>query len=171
MFNPHTAWEHLAAITTTPHPFNSRANSDQTRKYIQDQFRELQAEAIALGRRNVRYDDGLDNSTWTRRRRQAPQQPRTKDQGETGPINKEDLQLEEVLEVVQGDNMVMWVGGVVDAVEDNVPVSIEIDVDQESQTALLVSAHYGKAYYGFLVLLTRALRRRAPVNPVLRIFY
>ncbi|KAF9947806.1 hypothetical protein BGZ72_010250 [Mortierella alpina] len=102
----------------------------------------LPAEAIALGRRNVRYDDGLDNSTWTRRRRQAPQQPRTKDQGETGPINKEDLQPEEVLEVVQGDNMVMWVGGVVDAVEDNVPVSIEIDVDQESQTALLVSAHY-----------------------------
>ncbi|KAF9988257.1 hypothetical protein BGZ75_009738 [Mortierella antarctica] len=129
VFNPHTAWEHLAAITTTPHPFNSRANSDLTRKYIQDQFRELQAEAIALGRRNVRYDDGLDNSTWTRRH-------------EARPDNGEPLQPEEVLEVVQGDNMVMWVGGVVDSVEDNVPVSIEIDVDQESQTALLVSAHF-----------------------------
>ncbi|KAF9274419.1 hypothetical protein BGZ68_000696 [Mortierella alpina] len=138
VFNPHTAWEHLEAITTTPHPFNSRANSDRTRKYIQDQFRELQAEAIALGRRNVRYDDGLDNTTWTRRREER----RTKVEGETGPDDGEELLPEEVLEVVQGDNMVMWVGGVVDSVEDNVPVSIEIDVDQESQTALLVSAHY-----------------------------
>ncbi|KAF9945135.1 hypothetical protein BGZ70_004018 [Mortierella alpina] len=129
VFNPYTAWKHLEAITTTPHPFNSRANSDLTRKYIQDQFRELQAEAIALGRRNVRYNDGLDNSTWTRRRQDQ-------DDG------SEESQPEEVLEVVQGDNMVMWVGGVVASVEDNVPVSIEIDVDQESQTALLVSAHY-----------------------------
>ncbi|CAO3566324.1 unnamed protein product [Mortierella alpina] len=137
VFNPHTAWKHLEAITTTPHPFNSRANSDLTRKYIQDQFRELQAEAIALGRRNVRYDDGLDNSTWTRRRQQQ-QQRRTNVQDD----DSEESQPEEVLEVVQGDNMVVWVGGVVNSVEDNVPVSIEIDVDQESQTALLVSAHY-----------------------------
>ncbi|KAG0364815.1 hypothetical protein BGX24_004440 [Mortierella sp. AD032] len=104
-FNPHTALKHLQAITTIPHPFNSRANTDITKKYLRDQFQELRAAAIALGRRNVRYDD-------------------------------------KNMEVVQGDNMVMWIGGVVESKEGQVPVRVEIDVDQESQNALLVSAHF-----------------------------
>ncbi|KAF9087588.1 hypothetical protein BGX29_000751 [Mortierella sp. GBA35] len=127
-FNPHTAWRHLEALTTIPHPFNSRANSDITKKYIHDQFRELQAEAVALGRRNVRYDDGIgDNSTWVRRHKNR---------------QEDDDDKPENLEVMQGDNMVMWIGGVVESMEGQVPVRVEIDVDQESQTALLVSAHF-----------------------------
>ncbi|KAG0361420.1 hypothetical protein BGZ54_009099 [Gamsiella multidivaricata] len=139
-FNPYTAWEHLKAITTTPHPFNSRANTDITKAYILDQFRKLQAEAIAYGRRNVRYDDRVDNSTWTQLYK-THQQRRMEDAGESEPSDGEPLR-EELLTVVQGDNLLMWVGGVVDSMEGDVPVKIEIDVDQESQTALMISAHY-----------------------------
>ncbi|KAI8597502.1 hypothetical protein EDD21DRAFT_436902 [Dissophora ornata] len=139
-FNPYTAWEHLEAITTIPHSFNSRANTDITKAYILSQFRKLQAEAIVLGRRNVRYDDGVDNSTWTRLSK-SQQQQQMEDLGETEPSDGSKMQ-PEVVEVVQGDNLVMWVGGVVESMEGGVIVNIEIDVDQESQPALLVSAHY-----------------------------
>jgi len=135
--------KHLEAITTIPHPFNSRANTDTTKKYLHDQFRELQAEAIALGRRNVRYDDGVgDNSTWVRRYK-SRQQRRMEDEGLVEPSDKDEELLPESMEVVQGDNMVMWIGGIVESLEGQVPVRMEIDVDQESQTALLVSAHFG----------------------------
>ncbi|KAI1318765.1 hypothetical protein EDD11_005836 [Mortierella claussenii] len=139
-FNPYTAHEHLWAITTEPHPFSSRANTDIIKKYIRDQFKVLQAEAIAIGRRNVRYDDGTEGSTWTRLTK-SQQQQRMEAQGETVPSEDEELQ-PELLEFVQGDNLVMWVGGVARSMEGHVPVDIEIDVDQESQTAMLVSAHY-----------------------------
>jgi hypothetical protein len=145
-FNPHTALAHLKGITTVPHPFNSRANTDLTKKYIRDQFKELQAEALALGRRNVRYDDGQDNtSTWTRLRK-TRQQQEMENRGETEPPEGQQLSQEE-LKVVQSDNMVMWVGGVRESregEEDEVPVFIEIGVDEENQPALLVSAHFGK---------------------------
>ncbi|KAK3819202.1 MAG: hypothetical protein JOS17DRAFT_756490 [Linnemannia elongata] len=142
IFNPHTALKHLEAITTVPHPFNSRANTDITKKYLRDQFRELQEEAIALGRRNVRYDDGAeDNSTWVRRYK-TPQQWRMEEEGLVEPIDENEELLPENMEVVESDNMVMWIGGVVQSMEGQVPVRVEIDVDQESQTALLVSAHF-----------------------------
>ncbi|ORZ24913.1 hypothetical protein BCR41DRAFT_236373 [Lobosporangium transversale] len=128
-FNPFTAFEHLQAITTAPHPFNSRVNTDITRKYIRDQLKALQAEAIALGRRNVRYDDDTDDAVYTRL-------SNWKFGGEESDIPTEGK------DVVQGDNIVMWVGGVARSMEGDVPVDIEIDIDQESQRALLVSAHY-----------------------------
>ncbi|KAF9104710.1 hypothetical protein BGX27_009980 [Mortierella sp. AM989] len=140
MFNPYTAWEHLTAITSVPHPFNSRANTDVVKKYILDQFKSLQAEAVAIGRRNVRYDDGVGNSTWTQLRK-SKQQRRMEEDGEVELSNGETL-LPEILDVVQDDNLVMWVGGVTESMEGDVPVKIEIDVDQESQAALMVSAHY-----------------------------
>ncbi|KAF9169500.1 hypothetical protein BGX21_009141 [Mortierella sp. AD011] len=134
------AWEHLEAITTEPHPFNSRANTDVVKKYIINQFKTLQAEAIALGRRNVRYYDREDNTTWTELRKSS-QQRRMEDLGEIEPNEGETLK-PEVLSVVQGDNLIMWVGGVTESMEGDIPVKIEIDVDQESQAALMVSAHY-----------------------------
>ncbi|KAF9205769.1 hypothetical protein BGZ49_003526, partial [Haplosporangium sp. Z 27] len=140
IFNPHTAWEHLEAITAEPHPFNSRANTDIVKKYILDQFKALQAEAISLGRRNVRYYDSEDNTTWTQLYK-SRQQRRMEDLGEVEPGEGETL-TSEILNVVQGDNLVMWVGGVTESMEGDIPVKIEIDVDQESQAALMVSAHY-----------------------------
>ncbi|KAF9194938.1 hypothetical protein BGZ50_005404 [Haplosporangium sp. Z 11] len=152
MFNPHTAWGHLEALTTTPHPFNSRANTEKTQKYIRDQFKALQAEAIALGRKNVRYDGSSDggNSTWAYNPQLQQRQQRQQGDDHSEPIEPADGQEEalqpEVHEIVQVDNMVMWVGGVVESTgDDGVPVEIEIDVDQESQTALLVSAHFDSA--------------------------
>ncbi|KAF9122710.1 hypothetical protein BGW39_009553 [Mortierella sp. 14UC] len=141
-FNPHTALKHLEAITTIPHPFNSRANTDITKKYLRGQFQELQAEAIALGRRNVRYDDGTDdNATWVRRYR-TRQQRRMEEEGLIEPADEDEELLPENMEVVQGDNMVMWIGGVVESKEGQVPVRVEIGFDQDSQAALLVSAHF-----------------------------
>ncbi|KAF8935687.1 hypothetical protein BGZ47_009798 [Haplosporangium gracile] len=141
-FNPHTALKHLEAITTIPHPFNSRANTDITKKYLRDQFRELQEEAIALGRRNVQYDDKAgENSTWVRRYK-TRQQRRIEEEGLVGPADENEVLLPENMEVVESDNMVMWIGGVIRSMEGQVPVRVEIDVDQESQTALLVSAHF-----------------------------
>jgi len=145
-FNPHTAFAHLKSVATAPHPFNSRANTDLVKKYIREQFRELQAEALALGRRNVRYDDGQDNSTWTNLIK-SRQQQEMEDRGETEAPEKQELS-QEKLKVVQSDNMVMWVGGVRESREgeDEVPVFIEIGVDEESQSALMVSAHFGKIH-------------------------
>ncbi|KAF9353064.1 hypothetical protein BGX26_009142 [Mortierella sp. AD094] len=134
------AWEHLEAITTEPHPFNSRANTDVVKKYITNQFKTLQAEAIALGRRNVRYYDSEDNTTWTQLQK-SRQQRMMEDLGEVEPNEGEALR-PQVLNVVQGDNLIMWVGGVTESMEGDIPVKIEIDVDQESQAALMVSAHY-----------------------------
>ncbi|KAK3818145.1 MAG: hypothetical protein J3R72DRAFT_460240 [Linnemannia gamsii] len=141
-FNPHTALKHLQAITTIPHPFNSRANTDITKKYLRDQFQELRAEAIALGRRNVRYDDGAGNTTTWVRRYKTRQQRRMEEEGLVEPADEDEELLPENMEVVQGDNMLMWIGGVVESKEGQVPVRVEIDVDQESQNALLVSAHF-----------------------------
>ncbi|KAF9430439.1 hypothetical protein BGZ76_000841, partial [Entomortierella beljakovae] len=139
-FNPYTAKEHLEAITVQPHPFNSRANTEIVKKYILKQFKALQEEAIALGRHNVRYDLGPDTSTWTRLGK-SKQQRKMEGDGEIEPIDGEAL-LPEVLDVIQGDNLVMWVGGVTESMEGDIPVKIEIDIDQESQAALMVSAHY-----------------------------
>ncbi|KAG0031176.1 hypothetical protein BGZ81_001669 [Podila clonocystis] len=141
-FNSHTALVHLKAITIAPHPFNSRANTDITKKYILDQFRELQAEALALGRRNVRYDDGQYNSTWSRLYK-SRQQREMESRGETDAPEGEELTQEEQT-VVQSDNMVMWVGGVTESREgdDDAPLLVEISVDKENQPALMVSAHF-----------------------------
>ncbi|KAG0003136.1 hypothetical protein BGZ65_001992 [Modicella reniformis] len=170
-FNPYTAWEHLEAISTTPHPFNSRVNTNVTKEYILDQFQRLKAETVALGRKNVRYFDRVDNSTWTRLQK-SKQQQQMEERGETEPSDGEKLQ-PEVLEVIQGDNLVMWVGGIVESMEGGVPVKIEIDFDQESQTALLVSAHYdsvptsfGKTDDGGGVAVTLAMIRHFIHNPV-----
>ncbi|KAG0281633.1 hypothetical protein BGZ96_001063 [Linnemannia gamsii] len=172
-FNPHTAMKHLEAITTIPHPFNSRANTDITKQYLRDQFRELQEEAVALGRRNVRYDDGAgDNSTWVRRYK-TRQQRRMEDEGLVELVDENEVLLPENMEVVQGDNMVMWIGGVVESMEGQVPVRVEIDVDQESQSALLVSAHfdsvstsYGATDNGGGVAVALALIRHFIHHPV-----
>ncbi|KAG0336584.1 hypothetical protein BG000_006423 [Podila horticola] len=138
IFNPYTAWEHLEAITKEPHNFNTRANTDVTKKYIREQFKDLAAEAIAAGRRNVRYDD-QDNTTWakiykSKQQREEEQDPAS--MAQDAPLERE------LVEYVQGDNLLMWVGGVVESEEDGVPVKIEIDVNQPNQNALLVSAHY-----------------------------
>lgn len=135
IFNPYTAQKHLEALTTIPHPFNSHANTDITKKYLRDQFRALQEEAVGLGRRNVRFDDGsVDNSTWVSR--SVPDDENVEED--------EGLLEEEEMQVVQGDNMVMWIGGVVQSKEGQaVPVSVEVDINQENQTALLISAHFG----------------------------
>jgi hypothetical protein len=145
-FNPYTAWEHLEAITKEPHNFNTRANTDVTKKYIRDQFKDLVAEAIATGRRNVRYED-QDNTTWakiykSRQQREEEQDPST--------ALAQDALERELVEYVQGDNLLMWVGGVVESEEDGVPVKIEIDVNQPNQNALLVSSHYGKRLWNKL---------------------
>ncbi|KAF9418668.1 hypothetical protein BGZ94_009620 [Podila epigama] len=142
-FNPYTAWEHLEAITKEPHNFNMRANTDVTRKYILEQLKVLQAEAIAAGRRNVRFDD-QDNTTWTKIYKSKQQ--RQEEEGTEGPSSfgtKGTLE-PELVEYVQGDNLLMWVGGVTTSEEDGIPVKIEIDLNQENQNALLVSSHYGK---------------------------
>ncbi|KAG0236916.1 hypothetical protein BGX31_003772 [Mortierella sp. GBA43] len=159
LFNPHTAWEHLEAITTTSHPFNSRANTDVTKAYILDQFKLLQAEAVAIGRHNVRYYDGVDNSTWIQ-------------QEESEPSDGESLE-PETLVVVQGDNLVMWIGGVTESVEEGIPVKIEIGFDQQDQAALLISAHYdsvptsyGKTDDGGGVAVALALIRHFIHHPV-----
>lgn len=161
LFNPYTALSHLEAITTTPHPHSSRANTNVTKAYILDQFKRLEAEAVALGRRNVRYDHSEDNSSWTQLNK-SKQQQQMEERGETEPSNGEKLQ-PEILEVVQGDNLVMWVGGVVESTERGVPVKIEIDFDQESQAALLVSAHYGR---GNIQVQHRARRSTHPFQCV-----
>lgn len=137
VFNPHTAQKHLEALTTIPHPFNSRANTDVTKKYLRDQYHALQEEAIALGRRNIRFDDGsLDSSTLV-----SLSTPDSENEEEDeGSLEQEEMQ------VVQGDNMVMWIGGVVQSKEGQVPSRVEIDVNQGNQTALLVSAHFGMCY-------------------------
>ncbi|KAF9144099.1 hypothetical protein BG015_000204 [Linnemannia schmuckeri] len=173
IFNPHTALKHLEAITTVPHPFNSRANTDITKKYLRNQFRELQEEAIALGRRNVRYDDKAgENSTWVRRYK-TQQQRRMEEEGLVEPADEKEVLLPENMEVVESDNMVMWIGGVVESMEGQVPVRVEIDVDQESQTALLVSAHFdsvstscGASDDGGGVAVALALMRHFIYHPV-----
>lgn len=101
----------------------------------------MAAEAIVAGRRNVRYDD-QDNTTWakiykSKQQREEEQDPSTA-VAQDAPLERE------LVEYVQGDNLLMWVGGVVESEEDGVPVKIEIDVNQPNQNALLVSAHYGK---------------------------
>ncbi|KAG0335660.1 hypothetical protein BG004_008361 [Podila humilis] len=146
-FNPYTAWEHLEAITTVPHSYNSRANTDVTRKYIRDQLNALVAEAVAAGRRNVRYSD-QDNTTWTKiykskeqldQEQQQQQHDSSFDQTKT---LEDELLAQEQVRYVQGDNLLMWVGGVLESEENGVPVTIEIDVNQPNQNALLVSSHY-----------------------------
>ncbi|KAF8983571.1 hypothetical protein BGZ52_000723 [Haplosporangium bisporale] len=137
-FNPYTAWEHLEAITKEPHNFNTRANTDVTKKYIRDQFKDLAAEAIAAGRRNVRYED-QDNTTWARIYKSKQQREEEQDPSTT--LAQDTLE-RELVEYVQGDNLLMWVGGVVESEEDGVPVKIEIDVNQPNQNALLVSSHF-----------------------------
>ncbi|GJJ76180.1 hypothetical protein EMPS_08539 [Entomortierella parvispora] len=172
-FNPHTAFAHLKEVTKAPHPFNSRANTDLVKRYIRDQFRELQAEALALGRRNVRYDDGQDNATWTSLKK-SRQQQEMENSGETEAPEGQEL-LQEELQVVQSDNMVMWVGGVRESREgeDEVPVFIEIGVDEENQSALLVSAHfdsvstsYGQTDDGGGVAVSLAMIRHFIHHPV-----
>ncbi|KAG0042509.1 hypothetical protein BGZ83_000385 [Gryganskiella cystojenkinii] len=172
-FNPHTALVHLEAITTRPHPFNSRANSDLTRQYIRHQFEELQAEALALGRLNVRYDDGQDYMTWTRMSK-SRQQREMEDRGETEVPEGERL-IEEEQTVVQSDNMLMWVGGVTESRDQDgkEPVLIEIGVDDENQSALMISAHfdsvstsYGATDDGGGVAVSLALIRHFIHHPV-----
>lgn len=101
----------------------------------------MAAEAIAAGRRNVRYDD-QDNTTWAKIYKSKQQREEEQD---PASALAQDASLErELVEYVQGDNLLMWVGGVIESEEDGVPVKIEIDVNQPNQNALLVSAHYGK---------------------------
>ena len=111
-----------------------------TKKYIRDQFKDLVAEAIATGRRNVRYED-QDNTTWAKIYKSRQQ--REEEQDPSAALAQDALE-RELVEYVQGDNLLMWVGGVVESEEDGIPVKIEIDVNQPNQNALLVSSHYGK---------------------------
>lgn len=74
------------------------------------------------------------------------------DEGLVEPIDENEALLPESMEVVQGDNVVMWVGGVLESMEGQVPVRVEIDVDQESQSALLVSAHFGMSLANWIDL-------------------
>ncbi|KAF9920727.1 hypothetical protein FBU30_009357 [Linnemannia zychae] len=172
-FNPNTALKHLEAITTVPHPFNSRANSDITKRYLRHQFQELLAEAVALGRRNVRYDDGMnDNSTWVKLYK-SRQQQQMEDDGLLEPADDSEELHPENIEVVQGDNMVMWIGGVVESMDEQVPVRVEIDFDQEKQNALMISAHfdsvstsYGATDDGGGVAVALALMRHFIHHPV-----
>ncbi|KAG0256640.1 hypothetical protein DFQ27_005628 [Actinomortierella ambigua] len=133
-FNPHTAWEHLANITTVPHSFNSRANTDITRRYLVDQFKALQQEASLRGRRNVRYDD-QDKTILIKSEGQEDTEgePET-DAPLAGPLTPEEANY------IQGDNLVFWIGGILPAKGDDSP-AMEIGFEEE-QNALMVSAHY-----------------------------
>ncbi|KAG0228174.1 hypothetical protein BGW42_002331 [Actinomortierella wolfii] len=135
-FNPHTAWEHLGNITTIPHAFNSRANTDVTRRYIVDQLKALQQEASMLGRRNVRYDD-QDTTSIHRIVKSKQQMEAEKDNG-IDSYRDDTLESETKL-FVQGDNLLFWVGGVIPPQGDS--PALEIGFEEE-QNALLVSSHY-----------------------------
>ncbi|KAF9974958.1 hypothetical protein BGZ73_001546 [Actinomortierella ambigua] len=137
LFNPHTAWEHLANITTIPHAFNSRANTDVTRRYIVDQFKALQQEALLLGRHNVRYDD-QDRTIFHQIVKSKEQKDAEEEQG-ANTLHAEPLASEPKF-YIQGDNLVFWIGAVLPP-HDNDTAAREIGFEDQ-QHALMVSAHY-----------------------------